>query len=240
VVGAVSVGFLERQVNAGAWSELPSAAAAAGFALLLGVAASLLLARRLKRITFGLELDEIARHLRKAEQLAAEQASLRRVATLVAVGTPQEDLFAAVAEEVGRLADADTAQVYRYQQDDSIVRVAAWGHGREDLALGATYRTGGRNVSTLVRETGRPARIDDTATLTGEPASIAAQLNLHSVVGSPIAVDGHLWGLIMVSTSRPEPMAEDAEQRIAASPSWPPLRSPTLRPTRTWPLPGCV
>lgn len=216
VIGEVSVGFLEHQVSAGAWGGLSSAAAAAGCALLLGVAASLLLARRLKHITFGLELDEIARRLRKAEQLAAEQASLRRVATLVAVGVPQEDLFAAVAEEVGRLADADTAQVYQYQPDDSIVRVASWGRGREDLPLGATYRTGGHNVPTLVLETGRPARIDDAATVTGDPAPLAAQLNLHSVVGSPIAVDGHLCCLITVSTTRPKRMAEDAEQRIAA------------------------
>ena len=36
-------------------------------------------------------------------QLAEEQAALRRVATLVAQATPPEEVFAAVAEEVGQL-----------------------------------------------------------------------------------------------------------------------------------------
>ena len=39
--------------------------------------------------------------------LADEQAALRRVATLVARGTPPEEVFAAVAEEAGRLLPAD-------------------------------------------------------------------------------------------------------------------------------------
>ena len=77
VIGEVSVGFLERQVTTAAWRELPLILAAAGGALLAGVIVSLLLTRRLKRITFGLELEEIAGLLR-------EQESLRRVATLVA------------------------------------------------------------------------------------------------------------------------------------------------------------
>ena len=41
-------------------------------------------------------------------RLAEEQAALRRVATLVAHGVPPEEVFAAVAEEVGRLLPAGT------------------------------------------------------------------------------------------------------------------------------------
>jgi signal transduction histidine kinase len=215
VIGEVSVGFLERQVAAAAWHELPPIAAATGTALLLGVIVSLLLARRLKRITFGLELEEIAGLLREVEAMAVEQESLRRVATLVATGVPEEEIFAAVAGEVGRLADADTVQVYRYEPDDSIVRVAAWGSGAEELQIGARYRTGGHNAATLVLRSGESARIDDAATITGEPAAVAAKLRFQSVVGAPIAVDGRVWGLVAVTTTRPEPMPADTEQRIA-------------------------
>ena len=42
-------------------------------------------------------------------RIADEQAALRRVATLVARAAPPEEVFAAVAEEVGRLLDVDHA-----------------------------------------------------------------------------------------------------------------------------------
>lgn len=55
----------------------------------------------------------------------------------------------------------------------------------------------------------------DAATITGEPATVAARLGFRSVVGTPIVVDGRVWGLITVTTTRPEPMPEDTEERIA-------------------------
>jgi len=215
VAGEVSVGFLERQVAAAAWREVPALVAAAGVALVLGVVVSVLLARRLKRITFGLELEEIASRLSEAQQMAVEQESLRRVATLVATGVPKDDIFAAVAEEIGRLADADTVQVYQYEPDESIVRVAAWGNGADGLEIGARYHTGGHNVATLVLRDGESARIDDAAEITGEPAAVAARLGFRSVVGTPIVSGGRVWGLIAVTTTRLVPMPADTEQRVA-------------------------
>src|SRR3954447_9700328 len=49
--------------------------------------------------------------------LAEERAALRRVASLVAGQRPADELFAAVAGEVGRLLDADVAQLLRYEAD---------------------------------------------------------------------------------------------------------------------------
>ena len=215
VIGEVSVGFLERQVTAAALRQIPAIVGAAGIALLLGVIVSLLLARRLKRITFGLELEEIAGLLREVEEEAAARETLHRVTTLVASAVPKDELFAAVAEEAGRLVGADTVQVYRCEADEAIVRLAAWGSGADQLTIGARYRTGGHNVATLVLRSGEPARIDDAATITGEPATIAAKLGFRSVVGTPITVNGRVWGLIAVTTTRPEPMPADTEERIA-------------------------
>jgi hypothetical protein len=45
-----------------------------------------------------------------------EQAALRRVATLVARGTPPEEVFAAVAGEAGRLLVVDFAVQYDHAQ----------------------------------------------------------------------------------------------------------------------------
>lgn len=69
----------------------------------------------------GLIIGELAsqnrRHRAKAEELASEQAALRRVATLVAKGVSEGKVFAAVAKEVGSLADAGAAQIFRYEPD---------------------------------------------------------------------------------------------------------------------------
>jgi signal transduction histidine kinase len=214
VIGQVSVGYMESQVAGAVSRVLPTAAAAAGAALLLGVLVSFILARQLKRITFGLELDEIADLLAQVEESASEHAALQRVATLVATGVAREEVFAAVAQEVGQLANADVVQIYRYESDKSVVRVAASSVMAADLTVGSRLRTGGHNVATLVLETGKSARIDDAATITGDVASFAQKLGIRSVVGVPIEVAGRLWGLITVSTTGQEPMAMETEQRI--------------------------
>jgi GAF domain-containing protein len=60
-------------------------------------------------------------------RVADEQAALRRVATLVARGTRPDLVFAAVAEEVGRLLPAaELALVGRYGPDSSIEYGGAW------------------------------------------------------------------------------------------------------------------
>lgn len=67
IVGEVSVGISASEIDGRLFSLLPSVALYLGLALLVGVAASLLLARRLKRQTFGLELGEIAALLQERE-----------------------------------------------------------------------------------------------------------------------------------------------------------------------------
>jgi two-component system CitB family sensor kinase len=59
IVGAVSVGIHVRALNRELRTLVPVLALYLSGALVLGVGASLLLARRLKRQTFGLELDEL-------------------------------------------------------------------------------------------------------------------------------------------------------------------------------------
>jgi signal transduction histidine kinase len=151
----------------------------------------------------------------KVEWLANEQAALRRVATLVADGVPHEQVFAAVAEEISRLASANVVQMFRYEADGSAVRVAVWGDHSKELQIGARYAPGGYNLGTMVLRSGRSGRIDDATTISGSVSSIARQLDIRSAVGSPIVVDGRLWGVVAASTTRPEPMVADAEQRIA-------------------------
>jgi two-component system CitB family sensor kinase len=67
MVGEVSVGLRESTVTHALWGELPAYALWFGLALAFGAVASWALATRLKRRTYGLELDEIAHLLRERE-----------------------------------------------------------------------------------------------------------------------------------------------------------------------------
>jgi two-component system CitB family sensor kinase len=67
IVGEVSVGIAEERIASRLLALLPSVLTYTAVALAVGVVASFLLARRLKRQTFGLELPEIAALLQERE-----------------------------------------------------------------------------------------------------------------------------------------------------------------------------
>src|SRR6201996_9202188 len=118
-------------------------------------------------------------------RIAEEQAALRRVATLVARGASPEEVFTSVAEETGQLLGADLAGIRRYDPDGTAVTVGGWETASvyPPYRVGSSVRLGGRNVLTLVRETGRSARIDAVASTTGEPAAYARERRFGCVVG---------------------------------------------------------
>jgi two-component system, CitB family, sensor kinase len=67
IIGEVSAGILEGQVSGQLLREVPTLLLYFACALAIGVVASLTLARRLKRSTFGLELEEIAALVQERE-----------------------------------------------------------------------------------------------------------------------------------------------------------------------------
>jgi signal transduction histidine kinase len=147
--------------------------------------------------------------------LTDEQAALRRVATLVAQGTSPRDLFEAVAEEVGRLLPVGSATMGRYEPDDSVATVASWSATEVAFPTGVRWPTEGTNVAWIVLQTGRAARIDDFSAAT-DPIGVAArEAGYKSAVGSPIVVEGHLWGLIS-ATSTEGPLPPGTESRLAS------------------------
>ena len=94
------------------------------------------------------------------QRLADEQAALRRVATLVAREGEPAEVFAAVAEEVGRLLPVENTAMLRYEDDGSATIVANWGDLGDVLVVGTRMPVEGENVTTRVRRTGtaRPDR----------------------------------------------------------------------------------
>jgi GAF domain-containing protein len=149
-------------------------------------------------------------------RLAEEQTALRRVATLVARGAAPDVVFAAVTEELGRLLSVEYAHLGRYEPDHTVTFLAASGRIDGILPAGTRLNLGEKNVSTLVFETHRPARIDSYAEAAGPPAVAARERGVRSSVGTPIIVDDSLWGVMVVGSSREPPLPADTEARLAS------------------------
>jgi PAS domain S-box-containing protein len=148
-------------------------------------------------------------------RLADEQAALRRVATLVARGVLPEELFAAVTEEVGQLLPVTSAAMGRYDPDGMFTTVAAWSTGVVAFPVGKRWVPEGENVTTIVFETGRPARLDNFADASGPVGITAREAGYRSAVGTPIIVEGRLWGVMTAASSAEQPLPPDIEKRLA-------------------------
>jgi signal transduction histidine kinase len=146
---------------------------------------------------------------------AEEQAALGRVAILVAQGAPPQTVFSAVTAEAGRLLHAYHAWLGRYDSDAARTVVAAWSSAGPAVPVGSRAELRGRNLSTLVFQTGQPARIDDYADASGPAGDVAHEVGLGAAVGVPVNVEGRLWGALSVG-SRAEPLPVGTEARLAA------------------------
>jgi PAS domain S-box-containing protein len=150
--------------------------------------------------------------------LADEQAALRRVATLVARGLPPTEIFAAVAEEVGRLVSIDGTRILRYEADGTATMIAGWSESVEvppELEVGARLALEGESVSTLVFRTGGPARIDNYPDAAGPLSESLQGAGVRSAAGAPIIVEGRLWGVMAAGSTKPEPLPSGMELRLA-------------------------
>ena len=153
----------------------------------------------------------------KYRRLAAEQAALRRLATLVARGVEPLEVFGAVAEEMRRCVPADTAGLWRFESDREITIVAA-AADPEALArwpVGTRTPVEGDTLATLVQRSGRPARIDSYDNVAGPIAARVRAVGVRAAVGVPIIVDGRVWGLAAVGSLQPGPMPADTEVHIS-------------------------
>jgi GAF domain-containing protein len=148
------------------------------------------------------------------EQLADEQAALRRVATLVATGAPPAEVFEAVSAEVAALIGADGSALTRYEADGTVTAVSGWTTDGEFNYVGKRYQLEG-TVSGLIFETGRPGRVENYAEAPGEAPGAAREMGWRSSVGAPITVAGRLWGVLAVISKSEQPLPGDTERRLS-------------------------
>ena len=147
-------------------------------------------------------------------KVAEEQAAVRRVATLVASGVSQDELFSAVNEEVGWLVGADPTFLMRFEADDTVTLLAARSAADADFPIGA--RRSVDDALRSLRDTGRASRFGPME-LPPDGAFVeeARTLAIRSAVGAPIVVDGRVWGAAFAASTREQPFPEDTETRLA-------------------------
>jgi len=148
-------------------------------------------------------------------RLAEEQATLRRLATLVARGVPPDEVFWAVSDEVGRLFGSDSAAVVRFEHDPPALVAVGVRQSIPVIPIGTRWELDDGLASAEVYRTGRPARVDamDRSSVSGPVAASVRRLGVVSTVACPIIVQGRLWGALSVS-STDEPLPVDAEERL--------------------------
>jgi signal transduction histidine kinase len=145
--------------------------------------------------------------------LLAEQAALRRVATVVARGAAPADVFALTATEVCRLLGTDVTALFRYEPDATANLVALETDVDLGIHVGSRVPHDGDSAVGAVFRTGRASRQDDFDHARGALADIARSVQVRSSVGAPIVVEGRLWG-VAVASSRRETLPADTERRL--------------------------
>jgi signal transduction histidine kinase len=170
------------------------------------------LARFTELVATAIANSQAREHL---DQIAEEQAALRRVATAVARGCPPEEVFAQVAGEVARLLGVEMTGIHRFESGSYARVVANWGGVSGLVPPDRRLKLDGDSVTAHVYRTGRPARIDSYESASGPLATGLRNLGMRSGVGSPIIVNGRPWGAITAVTSRVDPLPANSEARLA-------------------------
>src|SRR4051812_40163376 len=115
--------------------------------------------------------------------LAAEQAALRRVATLVATEAAPRRVFEQVTEEVSRLLGLAGASIMQYDGERTARVVGTWSHdGKVSFPVGATLDLDGDTVVAKVLRSGSPQRTERYADATGTLAHTLHQFGYGGAV----------------------------------------------------------
>jgi signal transduction histidine kinase len=134
------------------------------------------------------------------------------VATLVAEGAAPPAVFDAVAAEAAELLRADQIALIRFEPGPELTVLAHRGREAALAPVGTRLPLRGESVNAIVHRTGASARLDSFEHAEG---SIMRHVrDMRTGIGTPIVVDGRLWGTITGGWLGAEPAPPDAEQRL--------------------------
>ena len=149
-------------------------------------------------------------------ELAAEQAALRRIATLVA-GDPKPDhVFEEVTAEAAQTLGATAASLARFDPNDTVTFIGAWSQtGALAFPVGSTMTLDTDGVLAAVRRTGEPRRIERYDRAAGRLAERMATFGYGSAAAAPIRLGGSVWGALVATATHDAPFPPDTELRLA-------------------------
>jgi signal transduction histidine kinase len=164
--------------------------------------------------TFNSMVAALARGRVLLAAVAAEQAALRRVATVAAHGKPAEDVFAAVTEEAGKLFGADAAVLLRFEPDGNGTVVASWSREPAHRIAVGKVRVSDSGIASHVLRSGKPIR------LAGPRSADFLQhefgdASIRSAIGAPVHVAGRTWGVLKALSTCARPLEEHDADRAA-------------------------
>ena len=142
--------------------------------------------------------------LRELTRLAAEQAALRRVATMVAHGSSPEQIFVKVAEEVGQLLGVQAAAIHRYEHDEDTI-VGSWGTVREAVVVRCAIIVNGRPWGALDIATAEPDAM---------PASAESRLNAFTELVATAIANAQARADLAASRARVVAAADEERRRV--------------------------
>jgi signal transduction histidine kinase len=166
---------------------------------------------------YGTMVASLAASQAKLRQVADMQGALRRVATLVARGVSPSELFAAVAAEGGHVLKAAHSVIVRFESGETADVVAHWNDPRLPQVmppLNGQWPIESGTVTAAVRNTERPARMNDYGQNTTAIGHWARATGVRSVVGCPIKVEGRVWGAMLIHFLDAEPTRGVTEDRM--------------------------
>jgi signal transduction histidine kinase len=171
--------------------------------------------------SFNTMADSLSGSRDELRQVADEQAALRRVATLVALGVPPPEVFRAVASETGRVLGAKAGVVARFEPDGTASVAGAWDRpGMPESAPSLEWRwaAGESSLGARVKRTGKPIRVASYDDESPAESAWAREHGIRSSVGSPVIVEGRPWGMILgfFGSDAPACTGDETEQRLLA------------------------
>jgi signal transduction histidine kinase len=151
-----------------------------------------------------------------ADLARRQHAALRRVAGLIGGGAPAAAIFGAVAREVADVTGSGLVQIQRFEADDTVTVMGAWGVDPHPFQPGTRWGLKGSQIAATIKRTGMPVRIDDFGHGEGPIQAGVRKTGIRGGAGAPIVVDGTLWGAVAAGPRVGEPVPDDLEDRLAA------------------------
>jgi signal transduction histidine kinase len=162
------------------------------------------------------EFIVVSRDVTERKRQEIEQAALHRVALAVAADGRAERIFDLVTEEVGRVLEAHSANLLRYDANGAGSEVVGrWNEpGVQSGPIGKRIPMEHGTVAHRIYTTGEPVRVDLDDQTEHAFAESMRKIGTTSVVAAPIIVGGHIWGAITARLTPPHVFPPGAKKRL--------------------------